>query len=334
MEFVRLGRSGPRVSRLAIGTMTFGTQMDESTAHRLLDQAYDAGVNFFDSAEIYPAPAQAESCGLSERILGRWLQRMPRDRIVVSTKLAGGQRAEGPHLPWLRDGATAVDRAQVTAACEGSLRRLGTDYIDIYQPHWPDRKTPIEAQRDALMRLIEQGKVRQIGLSNETPWGLTAFCAAARSEGRPVSVQNAYNLLQRRIEHGLAEACEQEQVSFIAYSPLAMGVLTGKYHDGRRPDQARLSARNRYSEMYLQERLLAVADAYVAVARTHGLDPVEMAYAWVGRQPVVAAVLSSFSRIEQLSPFLRSAETRLDAAVMSELDEVRQTHDARWNMLG
>jgi aryl-alcohol dehydrogenase-like predicted oxidoreductase len=259
---------------------------------------------------------------------------MPRDRIVISTKLAGPQRPEGPHLPWLRGGTTAIDRAQVSAACEGSLQRLGTDYIDVYQPHWPDRKTPLEAQLDALRRLIEQGKVRQIGLSNETPWGLTAYCAAARSEARPVSVQNAYNLLQRRIEHGLAEACEQEQVSFIAYSPLAMGVLTGKYRGGRRPDQARLSFRNRYSEMYLQDRLLAVADAYVAVARTHGLEPVEMAYAWVGRQPVVAMVLSSFSRIEQLQPFLRSAETRLDAAVMSELDAVRQTHDARWNMLG
>jgi aryl-alcohol dehydrogenase-like predicted oxidoreductase len=334
MEFARLGRNGPAVSRLSIGTMTFGTQMDEPTAHRLLDQAFEAGVNFFDTAEIYPAPARADTYGTSERILGRWLQRVSREKVVIATKLAGGQRAEGPHLPWVRDGATAVNQTHVIAACEGSLKRLGTDYIDIYQAHWPDRKTPIEVQVGALLRLVEQGKVRQIGLSNETAWGLTAFCAAAPPKARPVSAQNAYNLLQRRIEHGLAEACEQERVSFIAYSPLAMGVLTGKYCAGRRPDQARLSSSNRYGEMYLQDRLLAVADAYVAVATKRGIDPIDMAYAWVRQQPVVASVLSSFSRVEQLQPFLRSADIVLDTTIISEFDAVRQTHDARWNMLG
>jgi aryl-alcohol dehydrogenase-like predicted oxidoreductase len=235
----------------------------------------------------------------------------------------------------VRGGATAVDRTQVSAACEQSLKRLKTDYIDVYQPHWPDRRTPMDVQVEAVSRLIEQGKIRHFGLSNETAWGVTAFCAASALSGtRPVSVQNAYNLLQRRIEHGLAEACQQEQIGFIAYSPLAMGVLSGKYGGGRQPGQARLSPSNRYGEMYLQDRLLAVADAYVNVARTHGLEPVEMAYAWVRQQPIVVTVLSSFSRIEQLQPFLRSAHIRLDEAVVSELDVVRQTHDARWNMLG
>jgi aryl-alcohol dehydrogenase-like predicted oxidoreductase len=334
MELVRLGRSGPEVSRLSIGTMTFGTRLDEAQAHRLLDEAYAAGVNFFDTAEIYPAPAEAETYGLAERILGRWLRRVPRERVVIASKLAGGKRPEGPHLPWLRGGTTAVDSAQVKAACEGSLQRLDTDYIDIYQPHWPDRKVPIAAQREALARLVEEGKVRHVGLSNETPWGLTAFCAAAPLRARPVSAQNAYNLLQRRVEHGLAEACEREAVGFIAYSPLAMGVLSGKYGGGRRPAGGRLSSPSRYSDMYLQERLLAVADAYAGVARAHALDPVDMAYAWVREQPIVASVLSSFSAVEQLQPFLRSAATRLDAAIMSQLEAVRQTHDARWNMLG
>jgi aryl-alcohol dehydrogenase-like predicted oxidoreductase len=334
MDFTRLGPSGPDVSRLAIGTMTFGRQMDEEAAHRLLDEAHAAGVNFFDTAEVYPAPAQAKTYGLAELMLGRWLKHVPRDQIIISTKLAGGQRPEGPHLPWVRGGTTAVDVAQVCVACDGSLQRLGTDYIDIYQPHWPDRRVPIEVQLEALMRLVEQGKVLRIGLSNETAWGLTAFCAAARPQSRPVCVQSAYNLLQRRIEHGLIEACEREQVSLIAYSPLAMGVLTGKYSGGHRPDRSRLSSPNRYSEMYLQERLLAVADAYVEVARAHGLDPAVMAYAWVRQQPIVASVLSSFSRIDQLQPFLRSVQTRLEPAIMSQLDAVRQTHDARWNMLG
>ena len=336
MKSTHLGRSDLQVTCLSLGTMTFGTQMEEAKAHRLLDQAYEAGVNFFDTAEIYPVPARADTHGVSEAILGRWLRRVPRDRIIISTKLAGaGDRPEGPRLPWVRGGATAIDRFQVGAACEASLKRLATDYIDIYQPHWPDRNTPIDVQLDAMQRLIEQGKVRHFGLSNDTAWGLTACCAASKcTESRPVAVQCAYNLLQRRVEHGLAEACQQEQVSFIAYSPLAMGVLTGKYCSGRRPEQARLSTFNRYGEMYLQDRLLAVADAYVAVAKLRGLDPIELAYAWVRHQPIVATVLSSFSQIEQLQPFLRSADVRLDDTVMAELDAVRQTHDARWNLLG
>src|SRR5215831_18251537 len=150
MQFTRLGRSGPDVSHLAIGTMTFGSQMDEKSAHRLLDEAHAAGVNFFDTAEVYPAPVGASTYGLAELILGRWLKRVPRDQIIVSSKVAGGQRLEGPYLPWVRGGATAVDVAQVCAACDGSLQRLGTDYIDIYQPHWPEQRDGVG--RDRFLR--------------------------------------------------------------------------------------------------------------------------------------------------------------------------------------
>ena len=336
MEFARLGCSGLVASRLSIGTMTFGAQMDEPSAQRLLDEAYGAGVNFFDTAEIYPAPASADKYGVSEIILGRWLKGKPRDSIIISTKLAGASDADvGLRLSWLRGGVTVVDRFQVSAACEASLRRLGVDYIDIYQPHWPDRKTPIEMQLDAVSRLIDQGKIRYFGLSNETPWGVTTFCRASSDvRNRPAAVQNAYNLLQRRVEYGVAEACENEEVGFIAYSPLAMGVLTGKYTDGQRPQQARLAQFDRYGQMYLQERMLAIGDAYVAVAKKHALDPIEMAYAWVRHQPFVATTLSSFSKVEQLRAFLRSSEICLDSAVMTDLDAVRQTHDLRWNMLG
>lgn len=336
MEFARLGCSGLITSRLSIGTMTFGAQMDEATAHRLLDEAYEAGVNLFDTAEIYPAPSSAATHGASEVILGHWLKGKPRDAIILATKLAGASdRGEGPRLPWVRGGVTVVDRFQVSAACDASLRRLGVDYIDIYQPHWPDRKTPFEEQLAAMARLIEQGKVRYFGLSNETAWGLTKFCdVATRAELRPASVQNAYNLLQRRVESGLAEVCENERVGFVAYSPLAMGVLTGKYSEGQRPEQSRLAKFERYGQMFLQERMLAVGDAYVAVARKYGLDPIEMAYAWVRQQPFVSTTLSSFSKVEQLKTFLRSSEIRLDAAVIADLEAVRQTHDIRWNMLG
>lgn len=335
MKYSRLGRSGLQVSSLGIGTMGFGAQVDEVVAHQLLDQAYEAGVNFFDTAELYPAPATAETHGLSETIVGRWLKRMPRDSVVISTKVSGGSdRPQGPRLAWLRGGATVVDRSHVTRACEASLQRLGTDYIDLYQPHWPDRLTPTETQLDAFWRLIEQGKVRYFGLSNETAWGLTTFChSASTAQSRPASVQNAYNLLQRRVEHGVAEACINEDVGFIAYSPLAMGLLTGKYRNGARPDQTRLTTVARYGEMYLKDQMIVVGAKYVAVAEAHGIAPVEMAYAWVSQQPFVTTTLSSFSRLDQLQAFLRSSEIRLDNAILADLDSVRQTHDARWNML-
>jgi aryl-alcohol dehydrogenase-like predicted oxidoreductase len=335
MEFARLGRSGLQVSRLGMGTMTFGTQMDEPAAHRLLDEAYDAGINYFDSAEIYPAPAALETHGAAETILGRWMKRTPRDRIVIGTKLAGpSDRSQGPHLPWLRGGHTALDHFHFTEACEASLRRLGTDYVDLYQSHWPDRNTPIETQLEAAERLIAQGKLRYFGLSNETAWGLTKFCSAPSGAARPVAVQNAYNLLQRGVEHGLIEACAREEVGLIAFSPLAMGVLTGKYSEGSRPKGARLSVFGRYGDMYLQPKLIKVADAYLRAARNHGLDPIMMAYAWVRQQATVATVLSSFSRVEQLRPFLQSAQIVLDGSLLMELDVVRQQHDARWNILG
>ncbi len=336
MEFARLGQSGLQVSRLGIGTMTFGTQLDEGAAHRLLELASDAGINFFDSAELYPAPASPKTDGLSETILGRWMRGKSRDRIVVSTKVAGASdRAEGPRLPWVRGGCTTLDRFHFMTACEGSLRRLGTDYIDLYQPHWPDRITPIEVQFEAVDRLIEQGKVRYLGLSNETPWGLTKWCTLASNPRlRPAAVQNAYNLLQRRVEHGLTEACLRENVGFIAFSPLAMGVLTGKYTAGSSPSDARLSLFARYGEMYLQSTLLDFADAYVAVAEQHSLDPVRMSYAWTLQQPAVTCVLSSFSRVDQFAPFLESAQLRLEAEVSAKLDNVRQAHDARWNIFG
>jgi aryl-alcohol dehydrogenase-like predicted oxidoreductase len=335
MEFARLGRSGLRVSRLGMGTMTFGTQMDEPAAHRLLDEAYESGINYFDTAEIYPAPATPETHGAAETILGRWLKRIPRDGVVIGTKLVGaGDRPEGPRLPWLRGGDTALDHFHFVEACEASLRRLGTDYVDLYQSHWPDRKTPIETQLEAAERLIEQGKLRYFGLSNETAWGLTKFCSAPPGDARPVAVQNAYNLLQRSVEHGLIEACAREEVGLIAFSPLAMGVLTGKYSKGSRPQGARLAVFARYGDMYLQPKLIEVADAYLRTARKYGLDPIMMSYAWVRQQTTVATVLSSFSRVEQLRPFLQSAQIELDTSLLTELDAVRQQHDARWNMLG
>ncbi len=335
IELSRLGPSPLEVSRLGLGTMTFGTQIEEPAAHRLLDEAYESGVNFFDTAELYPTPAAPETHGAAEAIVGRWLGKIPRERVIIATKLAGpSDRPEGPRLPWLRGGSTALTLPHFVQACEGSLRRLGTSYIDLYQSHWPDPKTPIDVQLEAAARLIEQGKVRYFGVSNETACGVTSLCNAGHPVARPIAVQNAYNLLQRSVEQGLLEACQREAVAFIAFSPLAMGLLSGKYSAGRRPCDARLVVSARYGEMYLQPRMVEIADAYVRVARKNGLDPVLMAYAWVRQQPNVASVLSSFSRTEQLRPFLQSADITLDASVQADLDAIRQQHSARWNMLG
>lgn len=337
MEVVRLGQSGLSVSRLAIGTMNFGAQLDEATACRLLDRALAAGVTLFDCAEIYPGPASADTHGIAETILGKWLKTKKRDAVVLSTKLAGAsQVGRGVPLPWLRGGATVLDRHHFATACEASLRRLGTDYIDLYQSHWPDRTTPMEAQLDAVSRLIEQGKVRYFGSCNETAWGITRLCATSdRSRlPRPVAVQSAYNLLQRAVERGLDEACAEERVGLIAFSPLAMGVLSGKYAHGQRPQAGRLSQAARYGAMYLQDQLLKIADSYVAVARDFGLDPVRMAYAWVASRPAVSAVLSSCANEAQLQSFLDSAELRVSPELCGALDRVRLLHDARWNQFG
>lgn len=336
MRRKRLGSSGLLVSVLGLGTMTFGSQVDESLAFRILDRAFDAGINFFDTAEMYSSPSRAETYGRSEEILGRWVKTKNRDAVIVATKLCGA--ADWPasaQMPHIRGGSYVLDRRHIETAVEASLRRLGVDHIDLYQSHWPDRNTPIDVQLDAMDRLVRAGKVRYWGVSNETPWGLTRLCADARASGRaaPVSIQNAYNLLQRHYELGLAETCERENVGMVAFSPLAMGLLTGKYGAGR-PAGARLTLFARYGEMYLQDRMVEIAQEYARVAEANALDPAECAFAWAHSRPGVASILTSASKLEQLEPYLRSAQIVLPPEIVAALDHVRVRHDARWNMFG
>jgi aryl-alcohol dehydrogenase-like predicted oxidoreductase len=332
----RLGASGLLVSVLGIGTMTFGSQVDEALAFRILDRAFDAGVNFFDTAEMYSSPSNAATYGRSEEILGRWAKTKNRDALVLATKLCGA--ADWPasaQMPHIRGGAYLLDRHHVESAVEASLRRLGVEYIDLYQSHWPDRNTPLDLQLEAMDRLVRAGKIRYWGVSNETPWGLTRLCATSQTSGcaPPVSIQNAYNLLQRHFELGLAEVCDREHVGMIAFSPLAMGLLSGKY-GAARPADARLTLFARYGEMYLQEQMIQIAGAYAQVARDNALDPAECAFAWTTSRPAVATILTSVSRLEQLEPYLRSAEVALSPETLAALDRVRAQHDARWNMFG
>jgi len=333
----RLGTSGLIVSSHGLGTMTFGSQVDEPLAHKILDRAFEGGVTLFDTAEMYSSPARPDTYGRSEEILGSWVRTKPRDAVVVATKMVGA--ADWVHaapLAHIRGGTFTVDRHHVARAVEASLTRLGLDWIDLYQTHWPDRATPMDEQLEAMDRLVRQGKIRYFGTSNESAWGLTRLCAEARAGGfaKPVSVQNAYNLLQRHFELGLDEACAAEGVGMIAFSPLAMGLLTGKYSAATRQDGGRLTIFERYGGMYLQDRMVACADAYVAVARQAGLDPIEMAFAWAATRPGVASILTSCSRLDQMEPFLRSARLTLPADVLAALDRARTDHDARWNIFG
>ena len=318
VRYRRLGRSGLRVSVIGFGTMTVGGSLSDRDAFPLMDQALDAGINLFDLSEMGDGLQHnvRREYGVSEAAVGRWLKTRARDAVIVATKVCGPNDAHvlgsTNVVPHIRGGNTTLDRFHIARAAEGSLKRLGTDYIDLYQLHWPDRLVPMAEQLDALDRLIGAGKIRYGGVSNETPWGLTRFIATAETHGLPrmVSVQNHYNLLHREFERGLQEVCLNEEVGLLAFSPLAMGVLSGKYADGQMPANSRLAKFPRYQTRWGRPDQLAAADAFAGAARGHGLDPAALALAWVVEQPGVASVLSSCTSKTQLDGLLASREIK------------------------
>jgi aryl-alcohol dehydrogenase-like predicted oxidoreductase len=343
MDLRQLGRSDIRVSALGLGVMTFGAQTPEDDAFRQLDMALAAGVNLFDTAENYPAPVSAETQGRSEEILGRWIaERGVRDRVVVATKVAGPGNAAGD-MAHIRGPNRRLDRANIQAAADASLRRLGTDHIDLYQVHWPERAittqgrtrfshipdaanlVPIEETLAALAELVRAGKVRQIGVCNESPWGVMRYLAAAEREGLPrvASIQNGYSLLDRQFELTLAEVAMREQTGLIAYSPLVGGLLTGKYSQNPAPIAGSRSAvMTGFAQSRFTPKKLAATQAYVELARGHGLDPAEMALAFVRQRPFTTSVLVAASRAAQLEGNLRSAEVTLPAELVKAIDAI------------
>jgi aryl-alcohol dehydrogenase-like predicted oxidoreductase len=340
MQYRRLGRTDLTVSAICLGTMTWGEQNTEEEAHRQLDAAFEAGVNFVDTAEMYPVPPRAETQGRTETYIGNWLKsRGNRDRVIVATKVSG--RAND--VAYLGRGETRLDRHHIETAVDASLRRLRTDTIDLYQLHWPDRKTnffgrlgytfdsedvsvPLEETLEALAGLIAAGKVRHVGVSNETPWGLMRFLQLAEANGWPrmASIQNPYNLLNRTFEIGLAEIAIREDCGLLAYSPLGFGVLSGKYLGGARPEGARLTLFSGYGR-YANERALRATAAYVEVARKFGLDPAQMALGYVNTRPFVTSNIIGATTPGQLETDLASIELRLDREVV---DAIEATHAA------
>ncbi len=325
----RLGRSGITVSEICMGTMTFGNQSDESTSRAILDRAYERGVDFIDVAEIYPVPPEYEYAGASEEIVGRWMADKPRDRLIVATKVAGP--GSGWFLAPVRENRTSLDRHHILRAVEDSLRRLQTDYIDLYQTHWPDREVDQEHTLLALTELVQSGKVRYIGCCNENPWGLMKGLWTSDLHGlaRYETIQNNFSLLFRRFEDDLAEVCRRERVSLLPYSPIAGGVLSGKYQDGAEPPGARFTIYKDYNSRtkamlsrFLNDGTRASTARFMQLARDAGMAPATLATAWSMAHDYVASTIIGATRVQQLDDTLAAAEVKLSKEVLDACDAV------------
>lgn len=346
MEYIKLAHTDLMVSKVCLGTMTYGDQNTESEAHAQLDYAIAQGINFIDTAEMYPVPPKAETYTRTEIMVGTWLKRQPRDKIILGTKAAGPRRG----MSWIRGGPPALDRANIRAALEGSLKRLQTDYIDLYQLHWPERNVPMFGQyqfdptqeRDAkgnlqqwvsirnqletLAELVQEGKIRYIGLSNEQPWGLTEFLRIAKEYNLPrvATVQNCYNLMNRGMEFGMTEVLYRENVGLLGYSPLAFGHLTGKYIDDPHT-QGRVTMFLGYAQRYKKPGVFPAAAAYAKLARAHGLTPTQLALSFVYHRWFVSSTIIGATSMAQLKENIEAWQVKLSPEVLAEIEQLHLT---------
>ncbi|TXB67609.1 NADP(H)-dependent aldo-keto reductase [Phaeodactylibacter luteus] len=337
MEYSTLGRTGIQVSKICLGTMTFGEQNSEAEGHEQMDYAVSQGVNFFDTAEMYSVPGRPETQGSTERILGTWFKkRGKRDDIILATKVTGPSAG----LKHIRN-PLKFNREQIRAAITGSLGRLQTDYVDLYQLHWPERKTNYFGQRgyrhdpedgwednllsvlEVMQELVEEGKIRHFGVSNETPWGLMRFLQLAEQHGLPrcASIQNPYSLLNRTFETGLAEVAIRENAGLLAYSPMAFGLLSGKYHLGKDSSRDRI---NKYRQLsrYNSEQSKQATARYLELAQAHGLSLAQMSLAFVNTRPFMTANIIGATTMEQLKENIGSIEVALSEEVRNEIEAI------------
>jgi aryl-alcohol dehydrogenase-like predicted oxidoreductase len=347
MQHVSLGQSSLQVTSICLGTMTFGQQVGEELAHSLLDHAVARGIDFIDTAEMYSVPARRETFGATERIIGNWFAARPglRDEVVLATKVAGPSR----NMDWVRNGSGNLTPADIVQACDDSLKRLRTDRIDLYQIHWPNRNAPafgalyfdpkqdreytsIREQLDAFAGLVKAGKVRYIGLSNETPWGVSEFVRLAELHGLPrvATVQNPYALINRSVDNGLDETLYRLGVSLLAYSPLAFGSLTGKYDESgfaAAETVGRLAAfESMRKQRWGRADSLAAARLYNALARKHGLTPTQLALAFCYTSWRVASTIIGVTNRQQLDENIDALSVKLSPEILAEIDAIRWKH--------
>jgi aryl-alcohol dehydrogenase-like predicted oxidoreductase len=348
MQLTRLGHSDLEVPKVCLGTMTFGEQVGEDDAHAILDHALAQGLNFIDTAEMYAVPPRRETFGTTEAIIGRWFAKRPglRRQVVLATKVAGPSR----NMDWVRNGSANLLPGEIVQACDDSLQRLQTDVIDLYQIHWPNRNVPvfgaiyfdpakdrdytgIHEQLQALAGLVKAGKVRHIGLSNESPWGVCEFVRLAEQHGLPrvASVQNPYALVNRALDNGLDETLHRSGVSLLAYSPLGFGTLTGKYDgpglDAEQPGLGRLAKfASMRAQRWAREETLAAARLYNALARDHGLTPTQLALAFCYRSWRVASTIIGVTSVAQLDEDLAAWPTTLSPELLAAIDAIRWRH--------
>lgn len=337
MQYRALGKTDLQVSMICLGTMTWGEQNTLEEAHSQLDYAFDHGVNFIDTAEMYPVPPKAETYTRTEEIIGQWSKlQTQRDKVILATKVVGPSE----FMTWVRDGQPRLNRDHIRSAIDASLKRLKTDYVDLYQLHWPDRSTNffgqlgfktkedeemtnIEETLDVLSEIYKAGKVRHFGLSNETPWGAMTFLQKAKEKDAPrmVSIQNPYNLLNRTYEIGLAEVSCRESIGLLAYSPLGFGALTGKYLNGKKPAGARLTLWERFGR-YTNPRGIQATEKYVQLAKSHGLSPAQMALSYVNSRPFVTSNIIGATSLDQLKENIASVSLELSPEVVDGIENI------------
>jgi len=334
MEFRRLGTSGIVVSDLCLGTMMFGSTNTEKESFAIMDRAFEAGIYFFDTAEVYPVPPEEKWVHRSEKIVGKWLKDRPREKLILATKVVGP--GHGWFRPPVRSGHSALDRVHIRKALEGSLRRLKTDYVDLYQTHWPDHDMGYEDTLLALEELVQEGKIRVIGSSNETAWGLMKAEETAARLGtcRYHTVQNNFSILNRRFEDDMAEICRREKISLLPYSPLGGGVCSGKYNKKKMPSNARFSEylksqgdrQKKIAHRFVNERSLATVAELMELARKIGWGVVPLCLAWSRQHDFVASSIFGATSLKQLEECLLAADLKLDEETMKSVDEITKKY--------
>jgi len=332
MDFRYIGKSGLRVSSICMGTMMFGSYTSKEEAFKIMDKAYDRGINFFDTAEMYPVPPESHTVNITEEIVGEWLKTKDRDSIILATKVVGA--ASGWFVPPVRHGLTAIDSFHIKKAVETSLKKLDTDYIDLYQMHWPDTIVPIEESLRAFDELVKEGKVRYIGTSNDTAYGLTKANETSKNLGlaRFQSIQNNFSLLNPRFHDELANVCRKEDISLLPYSPMAGGVLSGKYNTDTYPEDSRFAKYIKHhnprvramADRFVNEKTLEATKRYTQLAKEYGISPVTLAIAYTKHFDFIASTIIGATKLEQLDDSFEAFNFKIDDELLGKIQEIQK----------